>query len=109
MAASEATKEAIFLSNFLDELGLKHSQPVSLHSDNQGAIDLAYNPEHHQRTKHIERRHFFIREAVEDLRVRVPFVRTCDNVADFFTKPLASKQFFAMRNAIMNVPIPAEE
>ena len=78
MAASEATKEAIFsifLNNFLDEIGLKHSQPVSLSSDNQGAIDLAYNPEHHQRTKHIERRHFFIREAVEDMRVRVPFVR----------------------------------
>ena len=35
-----------------------------------------------------------IREAVEDMRVRVPFVRTCDNIADFFTKPLASKQFF---------------
>ena len=54
--------------------------------------------------KHVERRHFFIREAVEDMRVRVPFVRTVDNVADFFTKPLPSKQFFAMRNLIVNVP-----
>ena len=36
------------------------------------------------------------------------FVRET-TVADFFTKLLASKQFFAMRNAIMNVPIPADE
>ena len=65
---------------------------------------MAYNPEHHQRTKHIERRHFFIREAVERMEIRVPFVRTADNLADFFTKPLASKQFFALRDIIMNVP-----
>ena len=69
-----------------------------------GAIDLAYNPEHHQRTKHIERRHFFIREAVERGEIRVPFVRTDENIADFFTKPLASKRFFALRDKIMNVP-----
>ena len=41
--------------------------PTSLKVDNQGAIDLAYNPEHHQKTKHIERRHFYVRELVEQL------------------------------------------
>ena len=35
--------------------------------DNTGARDLAYNPEHHARSKHIERRHFFIREMVENM------------------------------------------
>ena len=40
------------------------------------------------RTKHIQRRHFFIREMVEEGRLIVPFVRTSDNLADFFTKPL---------------------
>ena len=33
---------------------------------NKSAIDLAYNPEHHLKTKHIERRHHFIRECVEN-------------------------------------------
>ena len=72
--------------------------------DNKGAVDLAYNPEHHQRTKHIERRHFYVREAVERGEIRVPFVRTDDNLADFFTKPLPSKRFFQLRDLIMNVP-----
>ena len=67
-------------------------------------MDLAYNPEHHQRTKHIERRHFYVREAVERGEIRVPFVRTDSNLADFFTKPLASKRFFQLRDLIMNVP-----
>ena len=104
MAASDASKEAIYLKRFADELGIDGSHPVHLHVDNQGAVDLAYNPEHHQRTKHIERRHFFVREAVERGEIRVPFVRTDANIADFFTKPLPSKRFFTLRDRIMNVP-----
>ena len=72
--------------------------------NNKSAIDLAYNPEHHARTKHIDRRHYFIRECVENGRLRVPFVATSDNVADFFTKPLMGKDFFRLRDKVMNVP-----
>ena len=32
----------------------------------------------------------------------MPFVRTDDNIADFFTKPLPPKKFAAMRRVIMN-------
>ena len=71
--------------------------------DNKSAIDVAYNPEHHTRMKHVERRHFFIRELVEEGKIRVPFVRTADNIADFFTKALPPAQFRAMRDVIMNV------
>ena len=53
--------------------------------------------------KHIERRHFFIRELVEDGKIRVPFVKTADNLADFFTKALPPAQFRTMRDVIMNV------
>ena len=88
VAASEATKEATYLRRFLAELeGTEPQQPTSLAMDNQAGRDLAYNPQHHPRTKHIDRRHFFIREKVEDLTIVVPFVRTADNLADFFTKP----------------------
>ena len=50
----------------------------------------------------MERRHFYIRELVENCRLTVLYVATIDNIADFFTKPLKSKQFFAMRDKIMN-------
>ena len=72
--------------------------------DNRGAIDLAYNPEHHQRTKHIDRRHFYVRELVEDHILSVPFVQSADNLADFLTKVLPDKQFLAIRDRIMNIP-----
>ena len=58
--------------------------------DNKSAIDVAYNPEHHGRMKHVDRRHFFVRELIEDGKIRVTFVRTADNYADLFTKPLSS-------------------
>ena len=65
MAASEAAKEAIYLKRFLEQFGLQEPEnPVALACDNQAAINLSYNPEHHKRVKHIERRHFFIREKV---------------------------------------------
>ena len=51
-----------------------------------------------------ERRHFYIRELVEDMRITVPYVATDDNLADFFTKGLKAKKFFPMRDKIMNNP-----
>ena len=104
MAASEAAKEALYLRAFLIELGVANDAPVDLATDNSAARDLSYNPEHHQRVKHIERRHFFIRECVENMQLNVPFVRTADNWADMFTKPLCTRMFVPLRNAIMNVP-----
>ena len=106
MAASEAAKEAVYLREFLDELGFGGKKPMKLYCDNQGAIDLAYNPEHHQKTKHIDRRHFYVRELVERGQLEVPYVKTAENLADFFTKPLAVKTFRAMRDRIMNMQQP---
>jgi hypothetical protein len=103
MAASESAKEAVYLQEFLSELGEVFDAPIELAMDNTGGIDLAYNPEHHQRTKHIQRRHFFLRELVEEHRLTVPYVNTVDNLADFFTKALKPATFFLLRDRIMNV------
>ena len=56
--------------------------------------------------KHVLRRHFLVRDMVEAFEIEVPFVRTEDNWADFFTKPFSSAPaFFRMRAAIMNEPL----
>ena len=42
---------------------------------------------------------------VEEFEIKVPFVATANNIADFFTKPMHSaKQFFGFRRIIMNEP-----
>src|SRR5262249_6513586 len=47
IAAVEAGKEIAWMRNFLGELGFKISTPSTLHMDNQSAINVAQNPEHH--------------------------------------------------------------
>ena len=98
----ERYARAKFLDYTTDNMSMYPSQTGCLL-----AIDLAYNPEHHSKTKHIERRHYFIRECVENGKLRVPFVPTDGNVADFFTKPIMGKQFFNLRDKVMNVQHPS--
>ena len=50
MAASEAAKEAVFLSRFLDELGHSSKEPIELGMDDKAAIAISYTPELHART-----------------------------------------------------------
>ena len=47
---------------------------------------------------------YFVRDMVESHELVVPFVRTAENWADFFTKDLPAPQFFALRALIMNEP-----
>ena len=111
VAATEAAKEAVYLDSFVKELGCTpiQSQPIHLSVDNKAAIDSDYNPEIHSRSRHIERKHYFIRELVEMGRIVVPYVNSTDNLADFFTKPLKPSRFFALRDRIMNVRRPSSK
>ena len=40
---------------------------------------------------------------VENNEVTVPFVRTDDNAADFFTKPMPPDKFVKFRDLLMNI------
>ena len=55
--------------------------------------------------KHVQRRHFFVRDMVEAFEIEVPYVPTNENPADFFTKPMENAtKFREFRKAIMNTP-----
>ena len=54
MACTHATQEAIWLHQFLDQLGYCQKNLTQLLGDNQGAIALAKNPGNHLCTKHIQ-------------------------------------------------------
>ena len=95
----------VYFRKLLRGLDPRHAPgPNELSTDNMGAHHLAYNPEHHNKTKHVERRHFFVRDMVEKFEIVVPYVSTNDNLGDFFTKPLPSRKFFPLRKIIMNEP-----
>ena len=90
MAATQATREAVWWRAFLTELGLSPTAATIVHSDSQGSIALGKNPEHHKRTKHIDIQHHYVREQVIAGTVTSPYISTDDMVADVLTKPLAA-------------------
>jgi hypothetical protein len=99
MAASEASKEVIWLTRLLTEIGEMTSVPT-LFVDNMSAVKLVKNPVFHKRSKHIEVRYFFIREKVNDGELTVEHVPSESQLADILTKPLCRDKFMKLRGLL---------
>ncbi|XP_058775873.1 uncharacterized protein LOC131650164 [Vicia villosa] len=70
---------------------------MTLYCDNLSAINISKNPIQHSRTKHLDIRHHFIRELVEDKVIYLEHVSTELQLADIFTKALDATQFENLR------------
>ncbi|GJX18774.1 hypothetical protein Tco_0221451 [Tanacetum coccineum] len=66
---------------------------IPLYCDNKSAIALSCNNVQHSRSKHIDIRHHFIREQVENGVVELYFVETNYQLADILTKALPREPF----------------
>jgi hypothetical protein len=97
VASSEIAKEAIFVKNILDSIGIKINLPIHIRVDNVGAIYLANNYATGQRTKHIDIRAHFLREYIESGVLKVVFIRSEDNDADILTKNTPEELFHSHR------------
>ena len=99
IAATEACKEAIWLSRLVGDIGLSREVPI-LHCDSQSAIQLARNPMFHTKSKHIEVKYHFIRQVLDDKRIQLVKVHTDDNLVDLLTKNLNPQRFAHCRGQI---------
>ena len=91
IAASDASKEAIWLARLVGDLEIQHI-PV-LHSDSQSAIALARNPVFHSKSKHIDVRYHFIRDVLAQKQLQLVKVHTDDNPSNALTKSLVFERF----------------
>ncbi|KAK4430722.1 Retrovirus-related Pol polyprotein from transposon TNT 1-94 [Sesamum alatum] len=91
IAASEAAKEAVWMKNYIQELGVVPSiaEPIVIFYDNNRAIAQAKEPRSHHRFKHILRRYHLLREMVRRGDVRMDRVSSAENIADPLTKPVS--------------------
>ena len=78
--------ELLWLQILLTELKLFESGPLMLYCDNKAAIDIANNPVHHDRTKHIEIDRHFIKEKLDRGIICLPYVKSASQIADILTK-----------------------
>ena len=105
MALCATTQEAIYLSNLLHDFNsVVHKsaerKSVIINVDNQGAIALAKNPVHHNRSKHIDIKYHFIRENVVNNNVSLIYVPSENNIADLMTKPASKVKLCKFRNSL---------
>ena len=66
---------------------------MTIYSDSQSAISLTKNPTFHARTKHIDVQYHFVRDMVEDGKVKLEKVETLVNVVDALTKSISIEKF----------------
>jgi len=90
MSITQAAKEVVWLRVLLEELrAIEHIRRISqLHSDNQGALALARNPDYHARTYDIDIQYHFIRELGMAEKVYLVFCLSSDMITDIMTKAL---------------------
>jgi hypothetical protein len=86
MVLTDMANQAAWYHSFLIELSYDISNPIPLHSDNKGTVNLALNPVTRRRSKHIPIKHHAIHEYVEDRFIELIRTPTADMLVDGFTK-----------------------
>ncbi|CAL2253624.1 unnamed protein product [Prunus armeniaca] len=100
ISASEATAQATWLRFVLEDFGEMQAAATPLNCDNTSAIATTKNPIFHQKTKHINWRYHYIKEALQQGVIDLLHYPTKEQVADIFTKALAREQFSYLRELL---------
>ncbi|GJZ79827.1 putative ribonuclease H-like domain-containing protein [Tanacetum coccineum] len=92
VAAANCCGQVLWIQNQMLDYGFNFMN-TNFFIDNQSTICIVKNPVFHQRTKHIEIRHHFIRDANEKNLIQVLKIHTDENVADLLTKAFDGPRF----------------
>ena len=101
VAMSSAAQESVWLRKLIAELTNSpnsEDSPTVLYEDNQSAIAMTKNPQFHGRAKHIDNKHHFIRQQVNQGTIVLQYCPTAEMVADILTKGLGRETFCKLRD-----------
>ena len=99
IAAGSCCTQLLWLKQMLIDYGFDLGV-LTIFCDNTSAINISKNPVQHSRTKHIDIRHHFIRELVENKSLQLEYVDTEKQLADIFTKALDASRFDSLRKSL---------
>lgn len=91
MSLSSAVQEAAWLRQFESEFW--PCEPITIYSDNRGAICLCENNGFNSKSKHIDIRHHYVRQKVRNGEIKICFVPSEEMVGDSLTKPVTTQKF----------------
>lgn len=87
-AAALATREGVYVRDFLEDLGYGVTRATPLLLDSKSALDMAADPVAFKKTKHILRHAYELRDRVARNEFAPLFVDTTQQLADILTKGL---------------------
>lgn len=93
VALSEASREAVYLRNLMYEITGRQCA-IKLKCDNQSALKLATSHQAHSRSKHIDVRFHYVRDAVKNKLIDIEYISTQEMPADLLTKGLLSTKHY---------------
>lgn len=100
MSMSEACKESMYLRVLLSEVTNQDECPVTLYNDSQSAQKLVINHALHRKSKHIDIKYHFLRDAVSNNVINIKYMCTNDMPADVFTKSLGASKHYKCVKAL---------
>ena len=101
-AAALATREAVYVRDFLEDLGYGVTRPTPLLLDSKSALDMAADPVAFKKTKHILRHAYELRDRVARCEFAPSFVDTTRQLADILTKGLRSGAHQALLPSLLH-------
>ena len=80
------------------------------YEDNKAAILFSDHPGDHRRSKHIDTRRYFVRDAVLNGDITLVYIPTAQQLADGLTKPLpnATHQVICLDNYLTSYKFPEQ-
>ena len=96
-AGDRDTRRSSRLRRLVEEMGNPDQEATVIFEDNQGAIATAHNPVFHRRTKHIQIRYHYVREAVAEEIIKAIYCPSSEMTADILTKAISKDQFELLR------------
>ncbi|GJS27717.1 putative ribonuclease H-like domain-containing protein [Tanacetum coccineum] len=96
VAAANCCGQVLWIQNQMLDYGFNFIN-TKIYIDNESTICIVKNPVFHSKTKHIEIRHHFIRDAYEKKLIQVLKIHTDDNVADLLTKAFNVSSYLGSR------------
>ena len=102
VGVSDYLPNVVWARMFLNEQGF-NIEENTLYQDNQSAIKIEENGKRSsgQKTKHMDNRHFWIKDRLNNEKIKVKCCPTEKMIADFFTKPLQGNLFRLFRDIIL--------
>ena len=103
IAASEATREVVWLRKILAAAGYPQRQPTILFCDNRTTILLTSEDSTTDRRKHINVKYHYIRSQLKEGMIQMKWIETKEQLADIMTKAMPPLRFNYLQPIIMGI------